>query len=831
MNRAERRRQESLRRKSQKTGTVGDHQTAFMTAVQLHQAGRLTDAQQLYEQILAAQPRHADALHLLGLASHQLGDNEAAVELLGRAIAINPNTAEVHGNLGDSLKDLGRLDEAAAAYNQALVINPDFAEVYSSLGVVLKRQDRLDEAVALHRRALSLNPNSPAVHNDLGNVLKAQGDVDEAVTCYQRAVAIDPAYAAGYCNLGVALQMQGHYAEAAAAYAQALAIQPSFAEAHSNYGTLLQAQGQLDEAVPAYERALELNPELAGVHSNLGDTLLCLGRLSEAVSAHRSATRLAPPGNALCWQRFAQGLRDSNISESDETLCDDLVHCLSLEGVDYQDLAQAGVSLLAQLGSVRQLLNLVRDQQFEALDSRVREGCLLEDLNDPLLLELLEKVIFKHLGFEALFTAIRKSLLFIGARDNESELITTAWLPFLSALAQQCFNNEYVYYPSPEELQQCEELKERIEQAEDANEIPKTLLALLASYVPLYELKCADAIQDAVRIETDETFQRLIIRALQEPLEERRIRQTIPTLTPVSDETSKRVRAQYEENPYPRWVSHHYIEPKPFKGVIKQLFPYLPEESIPDPQLPLILVAGCGSGKQPIQSASRFMGAQVLAVDLSLSSLAYGMRKARELRVSNIEFAQADVLELGALSRQFDLIECFGVLHHLADPLQGWRVLTQLLKPDGFMMVGLYSEIARRDVVAARQMIAERGYPPSRTGIRQCRRDILALALADDAPLKSVTGPSSDFWTTSECRDLLFHVKEHRYTLSRIREMLDELGLKFLGFECQGPWDKARYLAAYPQDPSATSLIHWQAYEENHPATFENTYRFWVRKR
>lgn len=828
MNRAERRRQESLRRKSQKTGTVGDHQTALITAVQLHQAGRLTDAQQLYEQILTAEPHHADALHLLGLLAHQRGENEAAVALIQRAIVINPTYAEVHGNLGDSLKDLGRLDEAAAAYNQALVINPDFAEVYSSLGVVLKRQDRLDEAVAAHRRALELNPNSAPVQNDLGNALKAQGNLEQAVTCYQQAVAIDPAYAAAYCNLGVALQMQGKYDEAGAAYEKALAVYPSFAEVHSNYGTLLQNQGKLDDAVSAYQRALELNPDLADIHSNLGDTLERLGKLNDAVAAYRTAIRVAPH-STLGWQRFAQGLRNVSIAQADTLLGDELVHCLSLKGVDYQDLAQAGVSVLARSGPFQHLLGLVRDRQSEELGVRVRDSSILGTLNAALLLELLEKVVVKDADFEVLLTTVRKSLLSIAAGAKRGEAIAAAWLPFLSALAHQCFNNEYVYYQTPDETQWCEQLRDRVERTESAEKIPKCLIALLASFKPLYELKCAEAIFDVVGWDTDDSFHRLLRRQLLEPLEESAIRKVIPKLTPISDDISKRVRAQYEENPYPRWISHRYIEPRPYKAVIKQLFPHIPESSISDCDSPQILVAGCGSGKQPVLSAKRFIGAEVLAVDLSLASLAYGMRIARELSVSNIEFAQADVLELGGLGRQFDLIECFGVLHHLDDPLRGWRVLTDLLKPDGYMMVGLYSEMARRDVVAARTLIAERGYQASLDDIRQCRREILALP--DDASLKSVAGTGSDFWSTSECRDLLFHVKEHRFTLSQIREILDELGLAFLGFECHHPWDTANYLAESPDDPSATSLIHWQAYEENHPATFENTYRFWVRKR
>src|SRR6185437_13327844 len=106
---------------------------------------------------------------------------------------------------------------------------------------------------------------------------------------------------------------------------------------------------------------------------------------------------------------------------------------------------------------------------------------------------------------------------------------------------------------------------------------------------------------------------------------------------------------------------------------------------------------------------------------LSRPSLAYAMRKSAELAIANIEYAQADILELAPSGREFDFISSVGVLHHLADPAAGWRRLVALLRAGGYMQVGFYSEAARREVVAARAFIAGRGESPDPGGIRRSR--------------------------------------------------------------------------------------------------------------
>jgi len=227
-------------------------------------------------------------------------------------------------------------------------------------------------------------------------------------------------------------------------------------------------------------------------------------------------------------------------------------------------------------------------------------------------------------------------------------------------------------------------------------------------------------------------------------------------------------------------------------------------------------------------SAVQNPGSRILAIDLSRVSLAYAARRARESGLANIEFAQGDILELGGLAERFDVIQCSGVLHHLHEPMAGWRVLTGLLAPGGKMKVALYSEIARRSVAAARRLIADRGFGADPKGMRAARAAILALP--GDDPARPVAG-SIDFYSLSGCRDLLFHAQEHHTTLAGIAEMLGDLRLEFLGFEFEYVATRLQYLREFPLDPAATSLANWAEFEKRHPDTFSAMYQFWVTRR
>ena len=231
----------------------------------------------------------------------------------------------------------------------------------------------------------------------------------------------------------------------------------------------------------------------------------------------------------------------------------------------------------------------------------------------------------------------------------------------------------------------------------------------------------------------------LLRQQVREPEEQRQLRRSIPVLTPIEDAVSVAVRHQYEENPYPRWVK---CEPPGRPWTIDQFlgsrFPAAPFRNLGKANVD-ILIAGCGTGQQEIETAQRFPQARLLAVDLSLSSLAHAERHTLALGLERIDYAQADILKLASVGRSFDVIVTSGVLHHLAEPFAGWKVLLSLLRPGGVMAIGLYSELARGHVRAARSFIAERGYQPTAEAIRRCRQELMGFART--APHHGSCGP------------------------------------------------------------------------------------------
>jgi predicted O-linked N-acetylglucosamine transferase (SPINDLY family) len=282
-------------------------QQAFDQALQHHAAGRLQEAEQLYRQILAQQPAHVDAKHLLGVIAHQAGRNDIAIDLIRQAITLNPDYAEAHSNLGQALKDQGQLDEAIAAFRRAIALKPELPEAHSNLGNALREKGQLDEAIAACEQAIRLRPGYADAYNNLGNALKDKGQLDDAIAAYRHAITLKSDYPEAHSNLGNALREKGELDEAVAACERAITLKPGYPEAHCNLGNALKDQGQLDEAIATYRRAIALNSNFPEAHSGLGVALKDKGELDEAVAAFRQAIVLRPDypeahnnlGNAL----------------------------------------------------------------------------------------------------------------------------------------------------------------------------------------------------------------------------------------------------------------------------------------------------------------------------------------------------------------------------------------------------------------------------------------------------------------------------------------------------------------------------------------------------
>jgi predicted O-linked N-acetylglucosamine transferase (SPINDLY family) len=267
---------------------------AYAIAIEHHRAGRLRAAEQIYRGILQAEPRNADALHMLGIVHAQLGDPRGAVEHLHRAVMARPDWAEAHADLGNALREQGRFDEAVPFLWRALQLKPDHAAAQNNLGTAFDGQGNVEAAVACYRRALELNPDFAEAHANLGNALRSRGDRGAAIACYRRAVELRPDFVAAHYNLGIALSELARPDEAIACYRRAVELAPGFAAGHNNLGNALKGRGRPDEAVACYRRAVELWPDYAAAHYNLGIALSDLGRSEEAVASYRRAVGLKP---------------------------------------------------------------------------------------------------------------------------------------------------------------------------------------------------------------------------------------------------------------------------------------------------------------------------------------------------------------------------------------------------------------------------------------------------------------------------------------------------------------------------------------------------------
>ena len=142
------------------------------------------------------------------------------------------------------------------------------------------------------------------------------------------------------------------------------------------------------------------------------------------------------------------------------------------------------------------------------------------------------------------------------------------------------------------------------------------------------------------------------------------------------------------------------------------------------------------------------------------------------------------------------------------------------------MHIGLYSEIARRNIVEARKLISTRGFSNTQSDIIEFRKEIID---SDDDALSTIK-TFSDFYSTSELRDLLFHVQEHRFTLPQIQRDLETLGLNFAGFEYLEAHVTSQFMQNYPDPDSLYSLESWHDFERKNPDTFKGMYQFWVQK-
>ena len=227
--------------------------------VRCHQAGELEQAAAIYRQVLAHNPRHADASHLLGVIAYHSGQLEEAQELISQAIKLAPQTALFYDSLGRLLMCKQQVSAAIKAYRTALNLNPQLASSCNDLAVALLAENEIEEAERWCRCAIEINPASAESRFNLGNALARQNRFDEAIMAYREAIRLQPNYVEAHNSLGLVFSDQANYAAAVACFEQAIALDPQSVKAHFNLALARLVLGDWQRGFPEFEWRWQLD--------------------------------------------------------------------------------------------------------------------------------------------------------------------------------------------------------------------------------------------------------------------------------------------------------------------------------------------------------------------------------------------------------------------------------------------------------------------------------------------------------------------------------------------------------------------------------------------
>ncbi len=701
-----------------------------------------------------------------------------AEEIATSIIKDFPNNQFAWKALWAALQKNGKIQQSLSAIQKSLELSPQDPKEHYTLGITLQRLERFKEAQASFTKAIALKPDYYEASFKLGKMLRVLKRFEEAEACYRRVVKFKPDHYLANFELGVILQELRKFEEAEACYRQAIELNPGDFKAYNNLGIILNEVGRFSEAFRAFIKVINLNQKYTDAFGNLSIVIKKISFKSAEPSLYPAMINLL---------KFGENVRPEDVARSMLTL---LKHDPAIKEL----LAEKKIgNNLNKINLKIELLNTIK------LLHHIMRSCPLPDIQ-----------------LERLFIKIRRFLLV----NIEKLTDTPALTYFLSTLSIQCFINEYVYFESDEESKLVDKLELLICKTITKSKQPEALKILcLASYRPLHKYSWCQSLQALNHLK--EIKKRLI----EEPLFEKAISKEIKAIGEISDNISNMVKEQYEENPYPRWVKAGlHTKAQTITEVLNDNKVQLYSQNIKKVSNPKILVAGCGTGQHPLKTASRYSNCHVTAIDLSRSSLAFAKRKTDEYKFTNIEYFQGDILNLDQVMKKFDIIESAGVLHHMSEPIAGWRVLTKLLKRGGLMKIGLYSELARQDIVSTRKEIKLLSIGTSETEMRKFRRKIIDSSKESHQRLTK----SSDFFSLSTLRDLIFHVQEHRFTIPHIAHCLEKLGLKFCGFGNQEIISNFRVF--HGKDANIYDLNMWHKYEESNPKTFIGMYQFWCQK-
>ena len=273
-------------------------QKFFNRATAYHQAGKLNEALVGYRKVLRKYPRHADALHLMGIILADQGKVEEGLAHINKAIAVRADFAPYYLNRGLAFFRLQQFDKAISDFNQALSLDYRNAQSYGYLGDALLANKSIKLAIEAYQQALQLESNNINVSHNLGNAYLAEKDYARAASCYKTVLEFKPDSAETLTNLGIVLAAQNKINEAISYHQKAIAVKPDFIQAHNNLGLAYNQLRDFYAAETTYRTALTLEQNNAEIYLNLGVNYRDQNKIEQALECFQKAAAIKPSAEA-----------------------------------------------------------------------------------------------------------------------------------------------------------------------------------------------------------------------------------------------------------------------------------------------------------------------------------------------------------------------------------------------------------------------------------------------------------------------------------------------------------------------------------------------------
>tara|TARA_Y100001968_G_scaffold71785_1_gene63042 strand:- start:1256 stop:3586 length:2331 start_codon:yes stop_codon:yes gene_type:complete len=745
-------------------------------SIQNHIKGKIKEAENGYIAYINNGYSDPDIYSNYALICEKNGETDKAIKLYQKCTQDFPIHVYSKLNLAFLYYTLNDLNKAESQVNEAIKLKPELANCYCIKGLIKKKDYKFNESKILFKKALG----------------------------------IDPKFFDAIINLALLMKEENNYTEAKKYYLKALEIDNNSAIAHLNIGVLYKEIHDMEKAIYHTEQAINLDKKINNAYLNLATIYCDKGEYEKSFLLAKKELSINNE-NELTFNLIAEIFKNIEIENSlDKRFF--LKKLFERKDISHREIFKNISNLVPN--DILYKLSIMKDKFSESKDFNYL-------INDNEIVKALTLIIFSSPLWEKTFINIRKNILF---NYTENQSLNKKLIKFLIGLATQCFLNEYVYYTSIKEKKALDKIKRLLDNKKNF----EFKIALIACYEPLFLIKEENLFYQNYNFK-NEDLNELINLQIDNRKKEKEISKGIRKISLISNIISKKVKHQYEINPYPRWRYNSYTNENKItiiSAINSEIYPNRInsiENNIVDKEVD-ILIAGCGTGIQ-ILEASRYSNCKITAIDLSNSSISYAKRKSEEYGMKNINFIEMDILDLNKLNKKFELIECSGVLHHMKDPIEGLCTLSKFLEPNGFLKLGLYSKYAREEVIKVRKLIKERNIESSLEGIRLFRNTLLNNEKNDFHGIISC----ADFYSTSMCRDLCFHSNEIYYSLFQIKDILDKANLEFLGFTLDQNI-KNIYSTMNKQDEYLIDLQLWDKFEKSNKNIFREMYQFWVRK-